>query len=82
MTGRNDNSRAEPSQAAGVMTEFYLVRVSTEDVVFDPATSTGGCRKRAAERLQLSYSTLKFRLRKLAIVDQARSSSKTTYSAG
>ena len=27
----------------------------------------GGSRRRAAERLQLSYSTLKFRLRKLAI---------------
>ncbi len=27
----------------------------------------GGCRRRAAERLQLSYSTLKFRLRKLRI---------------
>ncbi len=27
----------------------------------------GGCRRRAAERLQLSYSTLKFRLRKVAI---------------
>lgn len=28
---------------------------------------TGGCRRRAAERLQVSYSTLKFRLRKLAV---------------
>jgi DNA-binding NtrC family response regulator len=31
---------------------------------------TGGCRRRAAERLQLSYSTLKFRLRKLSIGDR------------
>jgi two-component system, NtrC family, response regulator PilR len=31
----------------------------------------GGCRRRAAERLQLSYSTLKFRLRKLQITAAA-----------
>ena len=33
---------------------------------------TGGCRRRAAERLQVSYSTLKYRLRKLALGDSGR----------
>lgn len=34
-------------------------------------SKVGGCRRRAAERLQISYSTFKFRLRKLAIGDRA-----------